>query len=176
MRTIIHLVSLVTLLAAANASGRPRRPDACERAFYNCAFRFQGSNNLQTFSLGVPDTPFTPQIVSSNRRERIGILNSNGVEPQFINSHGVATAITFFGNRFTPTQFKPFAIQQRIGSGIGHETFQGDASLAKNKCVRVYFTSYQRLQSIYPPVVVTNVNLSPHDAIRMRACVVFRTA
>ena len=74
---------------------------------------------------------------------------------------------------FTPTVFKPFAIELTGGSGIGHEVFQGDQEqVARRRCVRVFFSEYQILVGRSAPFEVVD-NVGP--VRRDRKCVVFRT-
>lgn len=171
MFKLLHLFALVLLTAAIGADSQ-----MCGKAFRECMFRFEGSKNLQTFLIGLADNvPFTPQIVSRNPKMRIGILNSNSIQPEVLSGKfSRFFPITVFGNGFTPTQYKPFMIPSRMGSGIGHETFQGNIKVARQRCVRVFFTSYQLLTSSNPPMV-TNVNLTPSQARSQKRCVVFMT-
>lgn len=104
----------------------------------------------------------------------IGVANSNGITPEILRNPNIVIPVTSIPNgHLTPTQFKPFTIKYRVGSGVGHEVFQG--LVPKGECVRVYLTSYQVLASENPPVI-NNVNLSPMQAVRGKKCVVFRTA
>ena len=149
--------------------------DYCEQAYKNCDFRFSG------YAYGVPefyidnyvvDRAFTPKIVSKVPGEILGVLNSNNITPEFIFNYG-AKPITHFGNpNFTPTHFKPFSIKYTKGSGIGHQTFHGNQlHVARGKCVRVYFTSYQLLKYHYGPVKENKNNVPKYK----NKCVVFKT-
>lgn len=121
-----------------------------------------------TFSMsGEPDVPFTPLIISRGP-ETLGVLNTN-IVPEFISSGGTATDITEFGDPpFTPSHFKPLAINGTVGSGIGHQTFTGNQKkVARKKCVRVSFSQYQE----FVDGELLNVNAGK----LARKCVVFRT-
>jgi len=149
------------------------RPDACLNAFRRCDFRFQGLNFLPTFNINGPaDRSFTPRIVSTRRDEILGVLNTNGITPEFIFNNFQVRPITLFGDqRFTPTAFKPFSIPGTSGSGVGHETFQSNQlEVARGMCVRVFFTSYQVL--FRNGNVRSNMNNVPRSR---NSCVVFRT-
>lgn len=145
--------------------------DACENAFDECQFAFAGESGLSTFDVsGEPDIPFTPKIVPKNVMMALGVLNTNNIIPEFIDNAGSAMPVTEFGTqRFTPTVFKPFWKPQERGSGIGHETFQGNQEeIAMGRCVRVFFTSFQEIQQFR----VVNRNNVPRSENK---CVVFRT-
>lgn len=165
MRTIQAILTL-SLLALALGY------DPCRRAFRQCDWEFAGyPGKIPKFSVhSKPDQPFTPRIVSKNPKEKIGILNTNGITPEFITRKG-AVPITKFGNPyFTPTHFKPFGIDYVMGSGVGHQTFHGNQKkVARGQCVRVFFTNFQKLMHGYPPKV-DNVNVDRYDY----KCVVFR--
>lgn len=177
--TFIAIVLLSTLSNASSVRPKPRpdpRPkvDFCLRAFLECRFRFAGFNGLPTFPLFGPDRAFTTLVVSKDPHERLGVLNTNRIVPEFILPHGAAVPITAFGNpRFTPTHFKPFSIRGTRGSGVGHQTFQGNQfALARHRCVRIFFTQYQLLSNRFPFNVIANIN-APFKT--SRSCVVFRT-
>lgn len=145
----------------------------CSDAYRACDFAFAGHLQVPTFDAnGKQDTPFTNTIVSRSG-EVLGALNSNGITPEFLLDDGTATPITSLGSqRFTPTHFKPFSMGKGNGSGIGHQTYHGDQSLiVRRKCVRLYFTTYQVLESQTKPRVIANINVGRHD----NKCVVFRT-
>jgi len=165
---LMLVLTFLLVQISVSATVRSRR-NACREAFNGCNFRFQGSSGLRTFSvMGDPDMAFTSRIVSKNSAEILGVLNSNNIAPQFILPSGAANSITLFGNPpFTPTHFKPFSIPYTSGSGIGHQTFHGNQqAVAKGKCIRVFFTSYQTL---FPNGDVKgNIN-------NARECAVFRT-
>lgn len=154
-------------------SGRRGRRDGCFRAFRRCDFRFQGISGLPTFSISGPaDRAFTPRVISTRRNQILGVLNTNDVISEFVFPDGGFSPITNFGSqRFTPTAFKPFSIPRTTGSGVGHETFQGNQlQVARGRCVRVFFTSYQLL--FRNGNVSGNINDVPRS---MNSCVVFRT-
>lgn len=145
----------------------------CQAAFSACDFRFKGIVGLPTFDLPLKaDSAFTPRIVSRVAGERLGVLNTNDIYGEFVLDGRVANITSFGSPKFTPTHFKPFTIFNTSGSGIGHETFQGNQfDEAKPRCVRVFFTSYQTLDGSSGHVK-TNFN----DVKRkMNKCVVFRT-
>eukprot|EP00178_Gracilaria_changii_P019092 TRINITY_DN55555_c0_g1_i1.p1 TRINITY_DN55555_c0_g1~~TRINITY_DN55555_c0_g1_i1.p1 ORF type:complete len:402 (+),score=57.92 TRINITY_DN55555_c0_g1_i1:679-1884(+) len=144
----------------------PPEVNECQKAFDNCAFTFAGKNGLATFdATGRPDKSFTSMVVSKDPNMRLGVLNMNDVVPEFIDDNG-AKRITMFGSqRFTETHFKPYSIEGTRGSGIGHQTYHGNQKqLARNKCIRVFFSHVQLLDP------TTNLNEVPDNY-----CVVFRT-
>lgn len=171
MTFLSKLLVLALLISCVYGSG----VDFCTIAFNRCKFRFEGAKKLQTFSItGRSDVSFTSQIVSKDPKMHIGVVNSNRVTPEILRGPYFVIPVTSIPNgRLTPTQFKPYAIKYRVGSGIGHEVFQG--FVPRRECVRVYLTNYQVLASENPPVI-NNVNLTPVQAVRQENCVVFRTA
>eukprot|EP00178_Gracilaria_changii_P000292 TRINITY_DN1035_c1_g1_i1.p1 TRINITY_DN1035_c1_g1~~TRINITY_DN1035_c1_g1_i1.p1 ORF type:complete len:195 (+),score=46.63 TRINITY_DN1035_c1_g1_i1:66-650(+) len=167
--------------AAATTLARHAAPtDVCEATFHECVLRFERQFALPTFALhGTDDNvAFTPPLVWP--RKQLGIVNSNALIPQFIErarrgggGGGAVQArnVTQFG--LTPTQFKPLTMGNGSTSGVAHETFQTHVRVAKRRCVRLFFTSWQILRS---GVVVDNVNLTPEQAVAQSVCVVFRTS
>lgn len=159
------------MIALAPACAQPRSKKVCYDAYKECAFTFINTTALPRFDISVrPDRSFTKRIASKNHpRLVIGVLNSNDLVPEFV-SRGAVVPITARGSpSFTPTHFKPFL--RGWGSGIGHETFQGNQlRTATGRCIRVYFSSYQILDG-GNGTVVDNINgLKKKDG----ACVVFR--
>eukprot|EP00178_Gracilaria_changii_P017807 TRINITY_DN5077_c0_g1_i1.p1 TRINITY_DN5077_c0_g1~~TRINITY_DN5077_c0_g1_i1.p1 ORF type:complete len:365 (-),score=56.91 TRINITY_DN5077_c0_g1_i1:490-1584(-) len=153
-------------------------PKACKVAFDECEFTFSDQAGLATFEVSEePDTAFTTRVVPKDVSFGLGVLNTNNIVPEFINDVEIqpgatpeARPITEFGSQsFTPTHFKPYWIAQERGSGIGHQTFQGNqAQEARGRCVRIYFTHYQEIRENR----VVNRNNVPRSANK---CVVFRT-
>lgn len=151
----------------------PYHADFCAAAYRACDFAFEGYPNVPTFDAsGKQDTPFTNRIVARNGQV-LGVLNTNNIIPEFLFPGGIAKPITYFGSQpFTPTHFKPFSLGKAKGSGIGHQTYHGDQSrIVRHKCVRVFFSTYQVLKSLYKPSVIANINVNRYD----NKCVVFRT-
>lgn len=147
-------------------------PDWCQLAYRDCKLKFDGHDTVPSFSLdGPPDTPFTPQIVSRDPTEHIGIANSNNIAPQFILSGYNVRPFSFYSGIPSLTLFKPYTLPYRIGSAIGHENF--NVNFAKGSCIRIYITNYQVLASDNPPSV-QNINLSPNEAVSQAKCVAFR--
>lgn len=148
---------------------------SCAAAYTACDFKFSGYSSVPIFGIfGPPDIPFSTNIVS-RVGPRIGIVNMNGIIPEFINPDGTIVPINMEGfPRLTPTHFKPFVINgSMFKSGIGHQTFDGNQLIVSRKrCIRVYFTSYQTLTSGPMPSVISNVMVSKSD----NKCVVFKTA
>lgn len=148
----------------------PPTTDDCETAFNNCDFTFNGATTVQSFDISGPaDTPFTPRITKKTGPGVIGTVNSQAgtFEPVFAD----AGRISLEGMQpFAPTAFKALT-RMDGGSGIAHETFQGDQLVvAANRCVVVYFQSWQILSA--NNTVLGNVNLpSRGDS----ACVAFNT-
>lgn len=155
---------------------------ACQNAYNACGFKFDGRMQVPTFSvLGAPDRSISPIIISKKANQKIGVLNTNDIIPEFILTDGSAKNITLFAKpRFTPTHFKPYSIAKPMpnlnmtmyGSGVGHQTFHGtQKSLARKRCVRLFFTTYQVLSNGMKPYVTGNVNVKKSDM----KCVVFLT-
>lgn len=154
----------------------PKDPskNTCQEAYKKCDFKFSGKSGIPTFSItGKPDKSFTPLIVSKTG-PRIGVLNTNGIVPEFINGSGKVIPITSVGTpKLTPTHFKPFPVPKTVGSGIGHQTFTGNQlQVSRKRCVRVYFSTYQTLTPGSKPKLIENVNVKKSD----NKCVVFKTA
>lgn len=145
----------------------------CGDAYDACEFQFSGEIGLSTYDVMQPqDQAFTPQIISKDSSIKLAVLNTNGIVPEFIDGLVVQPITDFASPRFTPTHFKPFSIPNAQGSGVGHQTYDGDQqSMAKNRCVRVFFTSFQVLDSITGSVK-DNFNDVPKE---MNKCVVFRS-
>lgn len=173
--SLVLLVSALFASAVVASVPDPHRSVeriSCYQAFQQCEFEFEYTSGIPTFRIGGPENEaFTPRVVSRNDNEILGVLNSNGITPEFI-IHRQAFPITLFGSqKFTPTAFKPFSIPYTSGSGVGRETFHGDQlSVARGQCVRLFFTSYQTLKPNGD--VKDNVNNVPR---RANKCVVFRT-
>lgn len=151
----------------------PVNGNTCAAAARLCDFRFKNVQGVPTYSIaGKPDQVFTGEIVSKSG-PRIGILNTNGIIPEFINTDGTVTLINTVGSpRLTPTHFKPLPFPKSVGSGIGHQTFTGNQfAVSRRRCVRVFFTTFQVLSSGRKPRVINNVNVDRED----NKCVVFRT-
>ncbi|KAI0563516.1 hypothetical protein FGB62_38g214 [Gracilaria domingensis] len=146
----------------------PVPKDSCEVAFDECEFTFAGKRGLASFSIdGASDKSFTPVIVAKDSDVHLGVLNSNNVVPEFIEDSGVFPITKFGSPRFASSQFKPLSIWQGRGTGIGHQTFQGDQQqLARDRCIRIFFTSIQLMNPF------SNLNNVPRSA---KKCVVFRT-
>lgn len=164
------LIAFATLCVLGLAHGQ--MITACRKAYRGCDFRFSSSKYLPTFSLkGKPDTPFTSTIVSKSKATMIGILNTN-ITVQFVFMKGAFDITSYANPNFTPYHFKPFPVKKTKMSGIGHQTFTGNQmKTAKGKCVRIYFSAYQVLNS--KGNVVDNVNDVMMD---MNKCVVFKIA
>lgn len=147
----------------------------CQMAYDECEFMFEGQDDVPVYPVtGVPDRVFTDTIVSRND-PTVGVLNTNGIIAEFIMDDGSATEITQFASpRFTPTHFKPLSrTNNPIMSGVGHQTFHGNQeTVARNKCVRLFFTTFQTVSHGPNPRVLDNVNAEKED----NKCVVFETA
>lgn len=165
---IVAAFTLMNLSVAATNS----QDSACRAAYNNCEFRFSRNGPIPTFYVsGKPDTAFTTRVVSKNRHEILGVLNSNNIVPEIIESHYARPITSLHATPyFTPTHFKPFSIPYSKGSGIGHQTLsQQQKSILKGKCMRVYFTEYQVLDR--NGYVKSNKNNVPKHANK---CVVFK--
>lgn len=148
--------------------------DVCQAAYDACDFKFSGMKKVPVYNLtGATDVTFSDAIEKRSGEDRIGVLNMNGVVPEFIRPDGTILPINRVGAPpFAPTTFKPFFIISSYRSALGHQAFQGtQVSLARDRCVRVYFTMYQTLSKGWPPIVANNVNVQKED----NKCVVFKT-
>lgn len=149
--------------------------DVCQSAYEACDFKFKGMKEVPTYSVrsGGSDTVFTEAIEKRTGDERIGVLNTNGLVPEFIRADGTSFGVDEIGSpRLSASSFKPIFIVRSYRSALGHEAFAGSQlSLVRDSCVRVYFTMYQTLSTGWPPVVVNNVNVGRKD----NKCVVFKT-
>ena len=145
-----------------------------QEAYEDCDFQFKGSMDVPEYKIdGTPDMAFTDMIVSRTA-PRVGVLNTNGIDVEFISEEDKAIPITTFGNpRLTPTHFKPFTLPYlSYESGIGHQTFTGNQlAISKNRCVRIFFSHYQTITMGVNPHVIANVNAQKED----KKCVVFKT-
>ena len=177
MNSKMFILSLAFCLFSVAFGSVSHPSKACRDAYYRCDFRFVGPDTLRTFYIGgPPDVAFTPRIISRNSDELLGVLNSNNITPEFINEYGGATPITSVPAQqpFTPTHFKPYTIKYTPYSGIGHQTFHLDQKdVARSQCVRVWFSEYQILKSVYPLEVKENKNNVPKS---LNKCVVFYTS
>ncbi|PXF43410.1 hypothetical protein BWQ96_05328 [Gracilariopsis chorda] len=166
------LDSKIQVVANAICNIIPEKTE-CEKAYDKCLFKFSGVNgfNNAIFSIaGEPDKSFTPRVVPKATTYSLGTLNTNNVVPEFIEGNQGRPITEFGSQRFTPTHFKPYWISEERGSGVGHQTFQGNQlEVANDKCVRVYFTSFQEVP---PNGQVVNRNNVPTSENK---CVVFRT-
>ena len=153
----------------------PTTGDSCEEAYKQCDFQFFGRDAVPEYTIGKkPDTVFTNRIVSKTN-SNVGVLNTNGIDVEFLTGDA-SSAITGFGSpRLTPTHFKPLSFTNRLfATGIGHQTFTGDQlSVSRNRCVRISFSNFQVISSTPFPHVVDNVNGAKKNDNK---CVVFRTA
>lgn len=170
--TFIYLI--VGIFSLSN-TGNAKPSDACYKAYRGCEFRFEGSNSIPYYSInGKPDMPFTPRIIAKDGRILAGIFNTNSREPEFVNRDGSVVPISkamAATQRFSKSHFKPLTIRGKHGSGIGHQTFVSNQKvIAKNRCVRVYFSHYQILRSRKPFIVKRNVSTNKRSK-----CVVFMT-
>ncbi|PXF40879.1 Collagen alpha-6(VI) chain [Gracilariopsis chorda] len=151
-------------------------PDPCEEAYDTCDFAFMNELSVPTFAVDVaPDVPFTPKIVSRNPLELVGVLNTNDIVVEFIEDDGTVTPITSEPaiQSFSATQFKPITLTGTSRSGIAHESFQADQlSLARDRCVRVFVSSFQLLDVTPPNNVIGNPAVTRAD----NKCMVFRTS
>ena len=147
--------------------------DPCKRAFRACNLRFAGSETeLPTFLIDqAADVPFTQPLVWRDSSVRVGVANSN-LEGELVTPSGSFVPFSEYetgaDQRLSRSQFKTYAIAGTPHSGVGHETFQGNADVVKDKCVRVRVSSYQTLDTSMPGRVSGNVNGADE-------CVVFRT-
>lgn len=177
-----HLICRSNLFSALDSSqaggARWRR---CRRAYRQCEFRFKGYSSLPIFKIdGTADVAFTSRIISKhhgewlgyvNMTDKLGVLNTNNIEPEFILRRRTIPISSRGHPAFTPTHFKPFPIPHTRGSGVGHQTFHGNQlRVARGKCIRVFFTHYQVLNS--DGTVKKNFNDVPRHKNK---CVVFRT-
>ena len=169
----IYITAAILALSFRTSLCSSPLPDNCQRAFDDCHFTFiDAGRDVPGFRLRPQDQAITSRVVSKNRDEFLGVLNTNGIIPEFVQPDGRGIEIINFGMpHFTPTHFKPFFIP-RSGSGVGHQTFIGNQlSVARGKCVRIFFTEYQLLRS-FDGDVIRNRNGVPRSE---NSCVVFLT-
>lgn len=171
--SIIKIMPLLLVIASAFlVQSTSYGMTACFKAYQKCDFKFVKYPLKYRYSImGKPDRSFTPRIISKSSMMKIGILNTY-FTAQFIMGNGKAMNITKFGKpALTPSHFKPFPINGTMQSGIGHQTFDGNQmKVSMNRCVRLYFSSFQVLDSY--GLVIDNMNDVP---MSMNKCVVFRT-
>jgi len=133
--------------------------DSCALLASVSDFYFAGHfADIPVYSVDTPDNgPGFSDVILRRDGTPIGAINAN-TPTQFILANGTTINInnfnTFPSQNFSPFQFKPF--NENLPR-IGHETFQGNKDLARNKCVKVNFTSWQVL-SAPGGNVVGNVN------------------
>jgi hypothetical protein len=145
--------------------------DRCSHEYDACDFMFEGHENVPTYTLypNMNDVGFT-DVVVPREGSGVGTMNSNGRYTSFIlggdeeEQSGEVTMNEYISD-FTPYQFKP---DGQSVPRIMHETFQAETD-ARGKCVKVYFTQYQSLDS--EGNVVENVETDSASS-----CVVFKTA
>lgn len=174
---IAALSSLLFILADAQANFDL---DACIRASERCDFFLPSKFILPTVSLDASSNKAVTEAVQfrprgnksshSSRLYILGILNANNIPVEVVNRRGFLpiTAINTTP-RLNPAHFKPFSIPYGIASGIGYETLtSSQRSALRGQCIRVFFTSYQVLNS--DGTVKENVNNVPRFRNK---CVVF---
>lgn len=165
----------VSAIVTNSCSAVGDEKDVCQAAYDACDFKFAKMKEVPTYNLvGAADVVFSDAIEKKVDVDRIGVLNTNGVVPEFIRADGTSVPINVVAApRFAPTAFKPIFIVHSYRSALGHQNFHGSQlSLALDRCVGVFFTMYQRLSKGWPPVVIDNVNVEKSH----NKCVVFRTA
>lgn len=149
--------------------------DPCDKAYESCDFRFKYDyRSVPLYDIWESsDNIFTDRIISKDRNENLGVVNSNGITPEFINDDGSVELITDAGKpNFRPTHFKPFYKKYLGGSGIGYQAFQGNQQkVAAGRCIRVFFSMYQVLNRSGSSIVKKNINADRYD----NKCVVFQT-
>lgn len=174
---IAALSSLLFLLADAQTNFDL---DACIRASERCDFSLPSKLILPTVSLDKPFDRAVTGAVRFRRREdknshsgelcTLGVLNANNIPVEVVNRRGFLplTAISTTP-RLSPAHFKPFSIPYGKESGIGYQTLSSDQKSAlRGQCIRIFFTSYQVLNS--DGTVKENVNNVPRFRNK---CVVF---
>lgn len=147
--------------------------DPCQAASRMCDFRFDSYDTLPTFSLsGKADVPFTTRIISKKGGVYLGVLNTNHIATEAISPRGSEPITDLFSvPPLVATHIKPLSIKYTKGSGLGHQVLTSSQKKAlEDKCIRVYFSSYQVLN--YYGHVVENKNHVPRS---QNKCVVFRT-
>ena len=147
----------------------------CQEAYDSCDFTFEGVNSVPTFDVsGKADEAFTPRIIrkSALNASVIGVVNSQAgeFEPIFADTN---LPISSEGTpNFAPTAFKTYSLENG-GSGIRHQTFHGNQlSVADDRCVVVFFQSWQVLDAA-DGAVIDNMNLLKRDN---SSCVAFQTS
>jgi hypothetical protein len=136
--------------------------ETCLEEALQCDFYFSGSKtSVPAYALSnTADNVDFSRKIKSRTDGRIGGLISNGDGNSFIMSSGEETATEYY-SKFAKYQFAP------SGAYLMHQAFQGDsAQYADGKCVKVYFSDWQVLNSD------GSVKQTVADG---DACVVFRT-
>ena len=169
------LMFVIVGIFCLTTTGTAKPSRACYKAYHGCEFRFEGSTSIQYYSIdGKPDMSFTPRIIAKDGSILTGIFNTNGREPEFINRDGSVVPISkakAATQRLSKSHFKPLTIRGKHGSGIARQTFVANQkAVATNRCVRVYFSQYQILQSRKPFIGKRNVTTNKRSK-----CVVFMT-
>jgi hypothetical protein len=145
--------------------------DECLWAYEHCNFYFQGHlHDVPTYSVATPNDQGVTDIVRARDGSILGQMNDNN-PTQFIRSDGSLINVNLepvSPQSFSPFQWKAFGNPTRIG----HETFQGNQIPARNRCVKINFTSWQVLDGTGN--VVGNVNINPPSSCP-NCCVVFMT-
>lgn len=150
-------------------------PVSCEEAFDACDFTFGNRSSISVFNVPfTSDVNFTDAITFKSTTLRVGIVSTGSFIPQFIDAIGSAVNITDVGvPPFALTALKTYPLRFPYSvSGVGHQSLQGTQAIdLKDRCIRVFFQSYQILNA--GGNVESNVNL---QQISPGACTVFRTA
>lgn len=178
MHSLIHCLCLtlfITLLGSSYSMVTPEVASTCQKAYRRCKFSFEGSRRqVPTYTIGGPaDQPFTDGIISSNRSETIGLVQSSNRVTEFVTGPRVrdATPITDFGTQqpLQASTFRTYQFNNGQNSAIGHQYFQsGQLDDARNRCVRHFISFYQIISDGDVGNTVTNVN-------NQEECIVFLT-
>lgn len=171
--SMASLTDKATATTRAVCNAAMESPETCIDAYHACDFKFAGRDTPPVFwSGGRPDRPLGSKIISRSGSE-IGIVNTNGIVPEFVNEDGTCTSVDQLGApRFALTHFKPFPMRgSNFASSVGRQSFAGNQkTIVKGKCIRMYFSTYQEITSGPRVRVVNNVNVNKDD----NKCVVFK--
>jgi hypothetical protein len=156
--------------------------DPCQVAYETCKFYFNGYPAIAPeYNLPLQgDVPFSDGLrrrdyddIFGNAVYKIGAINSN-TPNEIINADGSVQLINTLpptSQHYSPTFFRP-QNNWPPSARISHETFQvGQYDFIQNRCVRVWFNSWQRVDPVTNNVQ-ENINIQGKQGDN---CVVFRT-
>lgn len=178
MTLYLRALTVILLVVASNGVIVGHRDrEACNEAYSSCRFKFSSKADLPIISFRNKwDVSLSPKIISKTTTELIGIVHMGNFEAHLISNNGnqaISSLNVLRGNKpdqKVPAQaIKPFYNQEVKGSGLGFQRINyWQRKVLRNHCFRIYFSSYQLVNS--DGNVVANFNdLERSD----NACVVF---